>query len=459
MVLEAQGISSWVLPKRSGKTKLTGAFYATISKHTILFFVNQRTVIIIGGGVAGLSAAKKLCSQKKQVVILEARNRLGGRIHTISPVAFPELALECGAEFIHGNLPYTIGLLQEYNIPFHKVEGEMLDLNKENSSAHEGATWNKLLRKMGALKKDMTLSQMLDENFYVEKDIPFKHSIKRFASGFDLADPDLASSMALYREWSEESEDQFRINGGYKKLVDALYNDCLKSGCRIFTSTIASQIVWSKNHVKVQTTNGKVFTASQALVTVPAGVMTNKTKRGFIHFNPSIPEKINAFRDIGYGSVIKILLVFKTAFWESKNKSAGFFFTPHQIPTWWTQAPAKNNLLTGWLGGIELRNWSDQSDETILEASLDSLALSFHLQKNHIKEWLIYSKIVNWSREGFTYGGYSYSTLNTATAKKKLAEPIANTIYFAGEALNDRLMQGTVEAAIQNGMETAERMK
>jgi monoamine oxidase len=420
--------------------------------------VDRQSVIIIGGGIAGLIAAKKLSAQNKRVVLLEARDRLGGRINSITLENLPGLVLEYGAEFIHGKLPATLELLKEYKIPFHPVEGEMVNLTKESLSAHEGVAWNKLVQKMSELKKDVTLSDFLDDHFPGEKNVSFKNSIKKYASGFDLADPDSASTMALYREWNAESDDQFRIEGGYKELVIALYNDCIRSGCKMFTSTIVKEIAWSKESVKVLTVTEKLFTASKVLITIPGGILTEETKKGFIHFKPSIAEKIDAYRNIGFGSVIKIFLVFNAAFWESQYKDAGFFFTPDAIPTWWTQNPKKNNLLIGWLGGCEAKKWIQQTDEKILEAAIDSLALSFGLPKEQLNKRLLYSKIVNWYIEDFTHGGYSFSKVDTSMAKKQLNEPAENTIYFAGEALYDGPMQGTVEAALQNGIETAEKM-
>jgi len=421
--------------------------------------VQQQSIIIIGGGVAGLIAAKKLCLQKKRVSLLEARDRLGGRIDTVIPGQIPGFILECGAEFIHGKLPATFDLLKKYKIPIRRVKGEMINLTKEKSSAHEGSAWERLLQKMSRLKKDITLSDFLGQHFSGEKYISFNHSISRYASGFDLADPDIASSKALYREWNGESDDQFRVEGGYKKLIDALHNDCVLSGCEISMSTAVKEIRWSRNLVTATTTTGKTFSASKALITVPAGVLKDETKKGFIHFIPAIPEKIHAFKDIGYGSVIKIFLVFKNAFWQSAYRHAGFFFTPHFIPTWWTQEPEKNTLLVGWIGGCEAKKWDQYPDEKILDVAVESLALSFDLNKNIIKAMLVYSKIINWNNEDFSNGGYSYSMLNTAAARKQLIEPTAQTIYFAGEALYGGSMQGTVEAALQSGIECAEKMK
>ena len=79
--------------------------------------MNNADVIIIGAGISGLVAARELCRAGQRVIILEARNRCGGRIHTLSQQEFPVIA-ETGAEFIHGKLPATLGLLKEYKIPY-----------------------------------------------------------------------------------------------------------------------------------------------------------------------------------------------------------------------------------------------------------------------------------------------------------------------------------------------------
>jgi monoamine oxidase len=420
--------------------------------------VQQQSVIIVGGGIAGLIAAKLLSAKQKHVVLIEGRERLGGRINTILPDNLPGLVLECGAEFIHGNLPLTFEVLNAYGIPFYKVEGQMVNLTKEGSSIHEGASWNKLMDKMAALNKDVTLSDLLDEHFPGKKNNSFKNSIKQFASGFDLADPVVASSKVLYREWNGESDDQYRIEGGYKKIIDALHNDCERAGCEIHMSSVVKKIIWSKGSVSVLTEKGETFTGDKALITVPAGVLQDETKRGFIHFLPPIPRKTNAFRSIGFGSVIKLFLLFKEDFWKSRYKNPGFFFTPHFIPTWWTQEPKKNNLLIGWLGGKASTKWSNHNAAEILELALESLAFSFDLPKLQVNEMLLFSKIVDWGKEEFTYGGYSFSLPNSQDAKKELHNPKENTIYFAGEALYEGPMQGTVEAALKTGTEAAEKI-
>ena len=416
-------------------------------------------IIIIGGGIAGLYAAKKLSAEKKHVILLEARDRLGGRIHTIISNNGASIEMEYGAEFVHGELPITLGLLKEYGISYYKTTGEMYDLTKTKSSEHDDAKWNSLLQAMVELKSDIALSDFLNKFFSGKKNNSLRNAAEKYASGFDLADPEIASSMALYREWSAESELQFRIEGGYKKLIDALHNDCLKMGCNIYTSSIVKEIEWSKNDVKIILSSGKSFTGNKALITIPAGVWQDGVaNKGFIHFKPAITQKIDLFRHIGFGSVIKLFLVFKFPFWISQYENAAFFFTPNSIPTWWTQEPKKNNLLTGWLGGIEAKKWNKKSDDEILHAAIDSLASSFNQGITNLKEILISSKIINWENEIFTKGGYSFSALDTSNARMQLCDPIENTLFFAGEALHNGIMQGTVEAALHSAFDSLLKM-
>ena len=89
----------------------------------------MNAVIVIGGGAAGLMTAYELSKHKIPVTILEAKKRLGGRIHTLSDTSFSQ-PVEAGAEFIHGDLPLTISLLKEAGITYHEVNDTMFRLEK-----------------------------------------------------------------------------------------------------------------------------------------------------------------------------------------------------------------------------------------------------------------------------------------------------------------------------------------
>src|SRR6476620_4653833 len=183
----------------------------------------MKSILIIDAGAAGLMAARGLSSNKQNVTILEANNRIGGRIYTLHNDAFIK-PVEVGAEFIHGSLHLTKQLLKEANIPSSKVKGEMMYIeNGERKTQNESdAGWNELIKRMQQLKEDMTVADFLKNYFSDDKYSSLRRSMRGFAEGFDLADISSASVFALRNEWMNEEGEQFRVEGGYQKLVDYL---------------------------------------------------------------------------------------------------------------------------------------------------------------------------------------------------------------------------------------------
>lgn len=419
----------------------------------------DQPIIIIGAGITGLIAARALSSKGRRVIMLEARDRTGGRIHTRRDEW--NNILESGAEFVHGNLPVTMQLLKEYGLKYYPVTGKMVRLQhgqaKEQHDFVEG--WDELLQRMEQLTEDIDLARFLSTYFHEEKYAELRHNAQRFAEGFDLAGMEKISTMALYREWSAEEGEQYRIYGGYQRLIDALQQDCIKNGCQILTAHVVKKIEWKKNEVKVYVQNGKIVEAQKVLITVPLGILSApvSTEAG-IHFIPDLPEKRKAAGQIGFGTVVKVLLLFNQAFWNKKVKDPGFFFTDELIPTWWTQVPQNNTLITGWIGGTPAAGLSQKTDEMIMLASLQSLASAFQREYIELETALVKGHVFNWAKDPYALGAYSFPALQSTEARKILNRPEENTVFFAGEALYDGHAGGTVEAALVSGMETSEIM-
>ena len=188
---------------------------------------NGCDVLIIGAGACGLLAAKELSAKGKKVIVLEAKPHAGGRIDTMHEAPFTQ-PVEGGAEFIHGNLPVTLQLLSEGNIGYTKIEGSMLRYKAGNwiEEEEEIEGWDELMNKMNELIEDTTFAQFLHRHFSDEKYDNLRNSALQYAQGFDAADPDKASVFSLRNEWQHEEEDNYRVNGGYKQLIDYLITTC-----------------------------------------------------------------------------------------------------------------------------------------------------------------------------------------------------------------------------------------
>lgn len=410
------------------------------------------TILIIGAGAAGLMAARTALAAGHQVTLLEASDRIGGRIHTIQPAGFTQ-PIEAGAEFMHGKLPLTMQLLKEAGMQYEPMKGAMIRVQNGQWSAQEEFTigWDELMERMGELKEDLTLANFLQRYFGDDKYKALRQSVQRFAEGFDLADINKASTLAIYEEWKNEQDEQYGIPAGYTQLMQFLQQDCIGKGCSMHTSCAVTTIRWQAGHVQVITNNGREFNAAKLIITVPLGVL----QAGAINFEPAIDNYIEAARQIGYGSVIKVHLQFKEAFWYSYKKDIGFLLSNETVPTWWTHYPDQRPLLTGWLGDPQTEQLYKAGEQSILQYSLQSLSNIFKETSGALSSLLTAWHVINWHDVPHISGAYSYSTLTTPAARELLNTAIEQTVFFAGEACYDGANGGTVEAALVSGQQAA----
>src|SRR5260370_5889137 len=201
-------------------------------------------IVVIGAGAAGLMAARELGRSGRKVTVLEARDRCGGRIHPLPAAEFGYPA-EGGAEFVHGEAPVTYGLLREAGLSLLPIQGTQWTVEDGKFSLEEsqGPHEAELHKALQELKDDLTVAEFLRRHFAGSEYDRLRHSIERMVEGYDAADPERASILALRDEWMDGGRStQARIVGGYGALVDFLTAECRNRGVAIHLGSAVSAI-------------------------------------------------------------------------------------------------------------------------------------------------------------------------------------------------------------------------
>ncbi|HEX7724574.1 MAG TPA: NAD(P)/FAD-dependent oxidoreductase [Candidatus Paceibacterota bacterium] len=417
--------------------------------------------IIVGAGASGLMAAHDLSAAGKSILVLEARDRIGGRIYPLDEKRFGYPA-QGGAEFIHGDAPITRALVREIGLSIIPEEGEIWSNRSGTLAIHTSfADGNQDLQaKLDALTEDMPAGKFLRENFHGERGEKIRNSIIRAIEGYDAADPELISIFTLRDEWLGKGSfggdiPDGWIREGYGALLDFLYTKCVSAGTAFQLSTIVKAISTQDGLVNISA-GGNEYSASKVLVTVPVPVLRDIT------FNPPITDKLDAASRIGFGNVIKLVINFKDRWWNSVHgtdlSKMAFLLCNEPFLTWWSQYPVINSTLVGWMAGPRAAQYKHTTREELLDMALTSLSKVLTLDTTYLKARVADFEVLNWPADPFTQGAYSYTMVDTKDAAEIVARPIGDTIYFAGEALYSGEATATVEGALGSGREVARKM-
>lgn len=202
---------------------------------------------------------------------------------------------------------------------------------------------------------------------------------------------------------------------------------------------------------------GEIFTGHRVIITASLGVLQRTPGTpASIMFSPDIPAYRQAAQEMGYGSVIKVLMEFRKRFWED---GVGFVLSDEPAPTWWTQDPSSDKLLTGWIAATAMRNFQTLSAGDQLRTCIRSLASIFKVGEDLVREQLVACSIHDWMKAPYIRGGYSYETVGSEAARKQMHRPVEDTLFFSGEALYEGQALATVEAALCSGQAAAEMIR
>jgi monoamine oxidase len=421
-------------------------------------------VIVIGAGVSGLSAARLLSRAGMAVAVLEARQRIGGRIHTVYDPLWPG-PVELGAEFIHGKPPEIWHAIESARLTAVEfLAGQRFPGPAKAEPACEFEAVGRVLEPMAAAP-EQPFQQFIER-------ATTSRNLRRwacgFVAGFHAARPELVSvrSLAKIDEAQKQIEGHrtFRFERGYGALLEWLGADADAGAGRVHThfGTVVESVRWRRLHVEIAARAfGRPLRlyAPRAIVTVPLGVLQARPGEcGAIQFTPE-PEPLHAARQsIAMGHAARITLRFRRAFWKDRQdlEGASFLFSDEDwMPTWWTQTPAGTPVLTGWTGGPQAEAYAAEDPSEWLPRTLRTLARLLRTDETtvagHLEGWHAH----NWSADPFSRGAYSYVRAGGLEAQQQFGDPIEDTLYFAGEAANAAGHAGTVHGAMATGERAA----
>lgn len=301
----------------------------------------------------------------------------------------------------------------------------------------------------------MTVAEFLHHHFAGPEYSRLRHFIVRMVEGYDAAAPDRASILAVRDEWmSSRNSTPSRIVGGYGALIDFLAAECRKLGATLHLHAPVSAIETINERALVHCANGDTHAGDVAILTVPLPVLQE------IILPPAVREKAAAAADIAFGNVIKLLLRFKTHWWISGRgkdlRELLSLLSDETIPVWWTQHPTEHPVLTGWLAGPKTKRMAHLDENELVERGFASLADIFALSPDELTRDLVAARTINWARDPFAGGAYSFATPKTREAQSVLASSDGGAVLLSGEALYRGRDMGTVEAALTSGQQTAQ---
>jgi monoamine oxidase len=428
-------------------------------------------VVVLGAGIAGLAAAERLGAAGRRVVVLEARDRIGGRIHTVDDPGL-NLPVELGAEFVHGRPAALVGLIRDTGLTLEAVS----DNHQRGPGSGAGST-RAGRRRMPDIRTSLATLLEADRG---GPDRPVADLIRehgallapgelegviQYLEGFHAADLSRLGTRALAENESAEDDDgdsPHRIREGYGALVRRLAERWDHALVEVRLGTVVTALGWRAGQVRVtvQAPDGRTeeVAAPRAVIALPLAVLKRMVGGGGARaLEPRPPGWVDALGALEMGAALRVVIGFDARWWAPDGKPGPTFVHggPEPFPVWWSALPAYSPVLTGWVGGPRAAALTGRGEAALLRAALDSLASVFGRDVAELRSRSRLAYAHDWSADPFAGGAYSYGGVGAIEARRALVEPVAGTLFLAGEAVAQHGRNATVHGALISGREAA----
>jgi monoamine oxidase len=427
-------------------------------------------VLVIGAGAAGLYAGWFLRERGFDVTILEASDRVGGRIRRLS--GFADFDIELGAEEIHGNNTSWYSFVQQTGATLSTGQTEDFYVFNETGNANEpflkteseANTYPEFKKAMNFVTKAYNYSgqDISVEQHLFNSGISWNlYGVVNALLGNEYGTSNSRLSIKGITEedalWTAGEESYTLKDRSMLSVLETKFASVLGS---IAKNNQAKKIDYQGEKVLVTTQNNKVWEADRVIITVPLKVLQD----GDIEFMPGLPStKEDALQHIGMGAGMKFIFKFSQAFWENTlTPHLGSIIGYSQVPEVWSPSVGRGTtpVLTAFIMGEKAEQYSQMGNQAINNVlfELDNIFSLGNIASQSLQQGGAY--IMDWSKEPFIKGAYSFPTVGGGLIfRKELASPIDDRIFFAGEATHFKGHSGTVHGAIETGIRATQEVE
>jgi len=396
-------------------------------------------IAIIGAGAAGLGAAHALKNSALSFIVLEARDRVGGRAHTI--MAAPDITFDLGCGWLHSaNRNSFVKIAEELGFELNKTLPPWRE--RAYGKAFPQADRNEFIRALDEFYDRAWEAAQKGEDapadLYLEPGNrwnPMIDAISTYVNGSEL---DRVSILDM--DAYEDTNINWRVRRGYGALM-AAYGASLP----LAFNCVVTLVDHSAKRVRVETSQG-TLTADKVIVTVPTNLIADET----IRLHPALPDKVDAAANLPLGLADKVMLALDEpeALPSEGNLRAATMRT--EMGTYHLR-PFGQPCIEGFFGGRFARQLEDAGDGAIAAHSIDEIA---SLLGNDFRRKLKPLKESRWAHDPFARGSYSHALPGHSTKRAVLAVPVDGRLFFAGEATSPNFFT-TAHGAHDSGVRAA----
>jgi monoamine oxidase len=399
-------------------------------------------VAIIGAGAAGLGAANALKDSGLSVLVLEARDRIGGRAHTVQ--AAPEVIFDVGCGWLHSaDKNSFVKIAEELNFEIDRALPPWRE--RAYGSAFPQADRDDFVRALDGFYERASEAAQQGEDSPADRYLepgnrwnPMIDAISTYVNGCEL---DRVSMLDM--EAYEDTDLNWRIRRGYGALI-AAYG----ASCPIARNCEVKLIDHATTRVRIETSRG-TLDAGKVIVTVPTNLIADEA----IRFSPALPDKLQAARSLPLGLADKVVLALDEPELLPKDGNLRGATMRTEMGTYHLR-PFGQPCIEGFFGGRFAQQLEDAGDGAIAAHSIDEI-VSF--LGNDFRRRLRPLKESRWSHDPFARGSYSHALPGHADQRAVLAAPVDGRLFFAGEATSPNFFS-TAHGARDSGERAAKEV-